>query len=317
MPDLTPSALMLLVGIATAGMAVLLLVDRSLSHRERVRLRLVQACSRNEGRGPAGRERRGVLGRGRNLLDLLAERLHMLPLLGARDQAKTRFLLTAAGFRNQASLGRYIALKFLAMLLGGLAGLGLVLEGVAAGRPILQSVLLCFMAFAAGLLPEAGLQAIRRRRQTAVRVSLADALDLMIIATNAGHSLDVALARVGRELEHMAPVLADEITVVTSELRGLPNRRQALENFATRTDLPEVRSLTATLIQTIRYGTPLSQALKALAIEMRQAKLLALEEHAARLPALLSLPLMLLIMPAIFIVTAAPAVIRIGSALFR
>jgi tight adherence protein C len=317
MPEFTPSAISLAAAIAVAGLAALLLVDHGLGRRDRVRLRLARACGRDDSRDPSGHARRLVLGRGRALLDLLAEPLGLVPILRARDRAKMAALLTAAGFRDQAAFGRYVALKFLAMLLGGLAGMGLALEGVAEGRPVLQVALVCFMAFAFGLLPEAGLQAIRRRRRAAVRASLADALDLMIIVANAGHSLDVALVRVGRELEHMAPVLADEIAVTCSELRGLPNRRQALENLATRLDLPEVRSLTATLIQTIRYGTPLTQALKALALEMRQARILALEEQAARLPALLSLPLMLLIMPAIFIVTAAPAVIRIGDALFR
>ena len=104
--------------------------------------------------------------------------------------------------------------------------------------------------------------------------------------------------------------------MTTSELRALPNRRQALENFALRAGIAEARSLTSTLIQTVRYGTPLTQSLKVLAAEQRVAKVLQLEEKAAKLPAILSLPLMLLIMPSIFIVTAGPAMLSIGDALF-
>ena len=91
-------------------------------------------------------------------------------------------------------------------------------------------------------------------------------------------------------------------------------RATALRNLAERTGLRDMRSLTVALIQTIRYGTPLTQALRVLAAEMRQARVLALEEKAAKLPALLSLPLMLLIMPAVFIVTAGPAVLGLFDA---
>jgi tight adherence protein C len=169
-------------------------------------------------------------------------------------------------------------------------------------------------AFGGGMLPELVVQQLARRRQKRIKEHLADAVDLMIIAANAGQSLDMSLGRVAEEMSRRAPALGEELQVTMSELRGFSDRRQPLENLARRTDLKEVKSVTATLIQTLRYGTPLTQSLKNLAREMREARMLALEEKAAKLPALLSLPLMLFIMPAIFVVTAGPAVIALGEA---
>ncbi|MEK0082827.1 type II secretion system F family protein [Benzoatithermus flavus] len=312
---MTPGLLMLLGILAAIGLALLVL-DRAVTRRDRIRARLIRACGKESDHGTRTPATDGLPDGEGGLLDALADRLARPSLLGSRDQTKMRELLLAAGFRDPSSLGRYVAVKALAMAAGAFLGLGLMLRD-AAGEPVLQLALAGVLAFVAGLLPELGLKLMRRRRQNAIRATLADALDLMIIAANAGHSLDVAVARVGKEIAHMAPVLADELAVLGSEMRALPNRRQALENLAQRTGLPEVRSLTATLIQTIRYGTPLTQALKTLALEMRQAKLLLLEERAARLPALLSLPLMLLIMPSIFIVTVGPAIIRISALLFE
>ena len=158
---------------------------------------------------------------------------------------------------------------------------------------------------------------VARRRQRRIKEHLADAVDLMIIAANAGQSLDMSLGRVAEEMTRRAPALGEELGITISELRGFSDRRQPLENLARRTGLREVKSVSATLIQTLRYGTPLTHSLKNLAREMREARMLALEEKAARLPALLSLPLMLFIMPAIFVVPAGPAVIAIGEAFGR
>jgi tight adherence protein C len=313
---MTTSLPALLAGLLAIGVPILILLDDAVTRRDRLKARLARACSK-DGQGPAGHGPWSLLGRGSGLLDRLADRLAGASLLRPEDQAKIKDLLAAAGYREPTSLGRYVALKALAMVAGVLAALLLALEGVGAGQPVLQLAMACLAAFVAGLLPELALKQIVRRRRAQIRSSLADALDLMIIAANAGHSLDVALNRVGKEIEHLAPVLADEFEVLSSEMRALPNRRQALENLAQRTGLAEVKSFTATLIQTIRYGTPLTQALKTLAVELRQARIMLLEERAARLPALLSLPLMLLIMPSIFIVTVGPAIIRISTSLFE
>jgi tight adherence protein C len=227
-------------------------------------------------------------------------------------------LLTRAGWRSSAAVGNYGTLKSVASLMGLLVGLALVLGGgLADGQPALQLVAVMVGAFLGGMLPEFVVQQLARRRQKRIKEHLADAVDLMIIAANAGQSLDMSLGRVAEEMSRRAPALGEELTITISELRGMSDRRQPLENLAKRTDLREVKSVTATLVQTLRYGTPLTQSLKNLAREMREARMLALEEKAAKLPALLSLPLMLFIMPAIFVVTAGPAVLAIAEAFSR
>jgi tight adherence protein C len=312
------TATLVLLALVSAGAITLIVVDLALGRGDRVRSRLASACGNGEATNVLSHTAELLWRLAQHVLDMLVAQIGSLPIMPQGDRASARALLAAAGFRDAPALDRYVILKLLAMVSGAVLGLGIASNhSVAQAQPIVNIGVIAVAVIVAGLIPEFVLKAIKRRRQLTIKGSLADAVDLMIIAANAGHSLDVALARVGREMTRMAPQLADELEVTISELRALSSRRQALENLATRTGLPEVRALTATLIQTIRYGTPLVQSLKALAQEMRQAKLLALEEHAARLPALLSLPLMLLIMPAIFVITAGPAIVGIGAALFR
>ena len=239
----------------------------------------------------------------------------ILPVVPATERRQTKELLEGAGFRHPSGVVRFFGMKVASFVFGGLATLIVITsQRLLGGEPIWQSLAVLAGAFVGNLGPELMARLLRRRRQEKIRSSLANAIDLMIITANAGQSLDVAMARVAKEIARMAPELADELAVTTSELQALPSRRDALENLARRTGVTEIRSLTATLIQTIRYGTPLSQSLKALAHELRQTKLIRLEEKAAKLPALLSLPLMLLIMPAVFIVTAGPAVLNLIDA---
>ena len=239
-----------------------------------------------------------------------------LRFLGSSRRDEARLLLQSAGIRSRASVSNYFGAKLLAAGSGASAALVAIMQGVFAANSFLQVALVIGGFFIGGLAPELALKWWARRRQGMIRASLPDAIDLLIIATNAGQSLEVALGRVEAEISRASPVLGEELRVTKSELRALPNRKQALENFAVRTGIEEVRSLTSTLIQTVRYGTPLTQSLKILATEQRGAKILRLEEKAAKLPAILSLPLMLLIMPSIFIVTAGPALLSIGDALF-
>lgn len=302
----------LLLGSAAFAFTLLaLLFERGLRSRHRLAERAQQAARPNTV-ADGEQAPRMSLQPGRGLQALAAL---MLPVVPARDRAKTRTMLDGAGFRAPEALSRYFGLKALAFGLGGLLVAGLFFtRGAPVSHPVLQALLVFFGAFAANMTPEFVLRSLRSTRRRRIHGSLADAIDLMIITANAGQSLDVAMTRVGREIERLAPELADELQVTVSELQVLPSRSIALRNLADRTGLPEMRSLTAALIQTIRYGTPLSQALRVLAMELRQARVLALEEKAAKLPALLSLPLMLLIMPAVFIVTAGPAVLGLIQA---
>jgi tight adherence protein C len=138
----------------------------------------------------------------------------------------------------------------------------------------------------------------------------------MVISAEAGLSFEQGIEFVAREMKTAMRDLATEFEITSAELRVLGDRRQALQNFADRVNLQPIRSIVATLTQTMRYGTPLSQSLRLLAAEMRTARLLKMEERAARMPVLLTLPLMGFILPSLGIVVTGPAILG-GIDVFR
>jgi tight adherence protein C len=150
-----------------------------------------------------------------------------------------------------------------------------------------------------------------KRRVRMIARGLPDALELLVVCVEAGLSLDDGLDRVVAELWDSHPALADELALLAADLKILPNRDQALNNLAERVDLPTIRSIVGTLSQTMRFGTPLAQAMKVVSAEMRNDALLNLEERANKLPALMTVPMIVFILPTIFLILGGPAVIRV------
>jgi len=154
-----------------------------------------------------------------------------------------------------------------------------------------------------------------QKRSHAIRKGLPDALDLLVICAEAGLTVDAAFGRVARELGKAYPELGDEFALTSIELGFLTDRRQAFENLAMRIDLDAVRGVVATMIQTEKYGTPLASALRVLSAEFRNERMMRAEEKAARLPAIMTVPLILFILPVLFIVILGPAACSINDAL--
>ena len=176
-----------------------------------------------------------------------------------------------------------------------------------------------FMAFAALVVagykaPELFLKNKAGKRTDAIRKGLPDALDLLVICAEAGLTVDAAFNRVAKELGRAYPELGDEFALTAIELSFLTERRQAFENFAYRVDLDAVRGVVTTMIQTERYGTPLASALRVLSAEFRNERMMRAEEKAARLPAIMTVPLILFILPVLFIVILGPAACSISDA---
>ena len=176
-----------------------------------------------------------------------------------------------------------------------------------------------FMAFAALVVggykgPELFLKNKATKRTNEIRKGLPDALDLLVICAEAGLTVDAAFNRVAKELGRAYPELGDEFALTAIELSFLTERRQAFENLAYRVDLDAVRGVVTTMIQTERYGTPLASALRVLSAEFRNERMMRAEEKAARLPAILTVPLILFILPVLFIVILGPAACSIGDA---
>jgi tight adherence protein C len=175
-----------------------------------------------------------------------------------------------------------------------------------------------FMAFAVLVIagykgPEVFLKNKATKRSDEIRKGLPDALDLLVICAEAGLTVDAAFNRVAKELGRAYPELGDEFALTAIELSFLTERRQAFENFAYRVDLEAIRGVVTTMIQTERYGTPLASALRVLSAEFRNERMMRAEEKAARLPAIMTVPLILFILPVLFIVILGPAACSIAD----
>jgi tight adherence protein C len=258
-----------------------------------------------EGR-TAGRQR----GRRRRQLTAIATSLvDRLRLAQANGIEGIREQLSAAGLRGKEAVALYLFASLCAPVVAVVIALVLT-SGTHAG--FASAMMYLAIAGLSGLLaPRWYVRWRLSRRLSRLRRVLPDALDLLVICAEAGLSLDAALHRVARELGRASPELADELALTAVELTFLPERRQALRNFARRVPLPAANALVGTLVQTERYGTPLAPSLRVLANELREQRLIRAEEKAARLPAILTVPLIVFILPTLFVVLAGPAFIDI------
>ena len=174
-------------------------------------------------------------------------------------------------------------------------------------------------ALAAGTLigcykaPDIWLKNKVTKRTHAIRKGLPDALDLLVICAEAGLTVDAAFGRVAKELGKAYPELGDEFALTSIELGFLTDRRSAFQNLADRIDLESIRGVVTTMIQTEKYGTPLASALRVLSAEFRHERMMRAEEKAARLPAIMTVPLILFILPCLFIVILGPAACSISD----
>lgn len=161
------------------------------------------------------------------------------------------------------------------------------------------------------LLPMMLIRRHVKAHSKAIQSGLPDALELLVICVQAGLSFEDGVDRVAGVLEKSQPALAEELTLTAADLKILPSREQALANLAGRVDVPSVQSVVTTLSQTLRYGTPLAQALRVVSAELRNDTLMRLEERANQLPTLMTVPMILFIMPTIFLVVAGPAALQV------
>lgn len=163
-------------------------------------------------------------------------------------------------------------------------------------------------------LPEIFLKNKATKRTDAIRKGLPDALDLLVICAEAGLTVDAAFNRVAKELGRAYPELGDEFALTAIELSFLNERKKAFDNLAYRVNLESVKGVVTTMVQTERYGTPLASALRVLSAEFRNERMMRAEEKAARLPAIMTVPLILFILPVLFIVILGPAACSISDA---
>ena len=198
-----------------------------------------------------------------------------LKLMRGQTAALAAKKLVRAGFRSNDAVAVYLFAKLCLPLT---CGIGAVFALYVLDTFSLQANLKLVMACGAVLfgfyLPELFIKNVTQRRQEALIKALPDMLDLMVICTEAGSSLDATLGRVASEIRVSSTEMAEEVELTGIELGFLPERRQALENFCERTGIKHIDSLVSTLIQTEKYGTPLAQSLRVLARELRDERLI-------------------------------------------
>ena len=235
-----------------------------------------------------------------------------LNLLKTREAKKASDRLLQAGYRSPDAVTVYFFLKLaLPFAFGASALFAIYIVKLVELEGMLR-MLVCMGAVVIGAYgPELYLKNAISKRKARLQKGLPDALDLLVICAEAGQSLDGALTRVARELGHSFPDISDELALTAMELGLLPERREALDNLNRRTDLPGIRGVVNTLLQTEKYGTPLAQSLRVLSGEFRNERMMKAEEKAARLPATMTVPMIIFILPPLFVVLIGPAVVRV------
>ncbi len=234
-------------------------------------------------------------------------------VLSPKAIADLESTLASAGLRGGHALPLFVGAKALLLLLVPLVTV------VMLGRTGLSGtwvrVLVASAAVAGLMAPDAILRAVRRRYLASVERAMPDALDLMVICAEAGLALEQGMERVAAEIRVSSPACAVELALTHDELRILADRRTALINMGRRTGLVSLQRLAGTLAQALQYGTPLSQALRSLAADLRGEALTRFEARATRLPVLMTLPMILFILPCVFLVVAGPAVLAVFTTL--
>lgn len=219
--------------------------------------------------------------------------------------------LEQAGIESSAGVINYVFAKKLGPFIGGFVAL-LILMGHYTGTMKLFAFGLAgyflYMGFKGA---DAYLKSRKQKRQYVLQRSFPDALDLMLVCVEAGLAMDAALSRVCRELERAHPEITRELNKARIELTLLNDRPKALANLADRTDMVAFRAFTGALMQSEKFGTSLTETLRVLAEDYRNTRMMMAENKANRLPALMTIPLMLCMMPAFIMIIMGPAIIML------
>jgi tight adherence protein C len=237
--------------------------------------------------------------------------LRYFRLMTGKPVENARAKLVRAGFRSRDAVTIFLFAKLcLPIVLGILAVVLVYVVELNDLAPRTRSIVSLGSVLLGFYLPDIYIKNLIDKRTHLLTRAMPDMLDLLVICAEAGLALDNALIRVSKEIRLNSAEMADEIELTSAELGFMSERRIALENLYKRTALPSMQALANTLIQSERYGTPLAQSLRVLSRELRDERLMKAEEKAARLPATLTVPMMIFIMPTLFIVLIGPGILR-------
>jgi tight adherence protein C len=227
-------------------------------------------------------------------------------------QEEARAKLIQAGYRGQAPYVVYLFFRMVVPIVSLGASVVYVFVLTDFDQPMTAKIGMCLFAAYMGMqLPYLFLKNKIQHRKISIQRAFPDALDLLLICVESGMSIESAFRRVSEEIGAQSIALAEELTLTTAELSYLPDRRQAYENLARRTDLEGVKSVCLALQQAERYGTPMAQTLRVMSQENRDMRMTEAEKKAAALPPKLTVPMILFFLPVLFIVILGPAAIKV------
>lgn len=230
------------------------------------------------------------------------------------DTATLKNLLIQAGFRSEHSTSVFYGIRFIGAAV--MLVLCLMMSGSLPANPMMNVMVIVFGCALGWVLPKMLLEKKVKKRQNVLRLSLPDALDLLVVSVEAGLGLDMAMQHVARELQVTHPELSEELLLVTLEMRAGKRRADALRNLAERTGEAELRKLVAILVQSDRFGTSMGESLRTHSDFLRTRRRQEGEERAAKVGVKLVFPIFFFILPSMLVVAAGPGLLQIFKDLF-
>ncbi len=304
---------MVTVLTALATFATIVTLAYPLLAGDRLNARLKSVALRREELRRLQREALGKKGQLRTTTGgFMKTTIENLNLRNILESANTKEKLARAGFRSQSAIYTFMFFRFVlpfAVFLGTIVYLFWMSEYK---LPAMGKVGIAFGAgFVGFYLPDLYVQNIIDKRMNSIMKAFPDALDLLLICVESGMAVESGFNKVAAEIGSQSVELAEEFALTTAELSYLPDRRQAYENLGKRCSHPGVRAVCTSLIQAERYGTPLGTALRVMALENREMRMMEAEKKAASLPAKLTVPMIVFFLPALFAIILGPAAIKI------
>jgi tight adherence protein C len=305
--------MLIALSAAIAVVAATLVVAWPYFVRDHLTERMVQVTNENE--RVRVRERNRLNAQSQISLRTEPKRLYKLIVdrlnLAGTEDSDTVKMLRMAGYRGEGPITAYLAIRQLAPLGMVVLAALYVFVILKLDYPLFVKMALVMAAAALGYYaPSLYVKNRITKRQSSIRRSWPDALDLLLICVESGMGIEGALRKVSAEIGSQSVELAEELALTTAELSYLQDRRKAYENLAERTGLDGVKGVVTSLIQSEKYGTALSQSLRVQAQDNRDTRMNEAEKKAAALPPKLTVPMIIFFLPVLFAVILTPAIIQ-------
>lgn len=304
----------LLIAVTAFATFLLMLGAFVLLQQMRRQQHLVARVQLSRGLAPSAVETRQDIVRGAwtRAVAALGQTILRTGFVSVRTRAELELTLASVGLRAQNNLEIFIGSKI--AFAAGLSALALAMLHRMSLPPLMSIVIPVAAGVAGLLLPDLVVRYRRKLYLQRVDRGLPDALDLLVICTQAGLGMTTAIVRVAEEMQRGNQDIGLELAMTANELQLMADSRVALLNMGSRTGSNGLVRLGTTLVQSMQYGTPLSQAMRLLSAEMRQDTLIRFESKAARIGVLLTLPMVVFILPCVFLVVGGPAAVQVFHA---